>query len=140
MKHTHAKSSSLVSIAKMHALHTAFARLLLVGLLLGQLCLLRVGAQEPNRKNTSPGYAKSVIEIWLWGGPSQLETFDPKPDAGKEYNNGLKAIPTNVEGVQISEMLPKLAQQADDESSAALISDRMRIHEKTAWMLRAIHQ
>ncbi|MCG8312815.1 MAG: DNA starvation/stationary phase protection protein [Pseudomonadales bacterium] len=32
----------------------------------------------------------------------------------------------------------KLAQQADDESSAALISDRMRIHEKTAWMLRAM--
>lgn len=32
----------------------------------------------------------------------------------------------------------KVAQEADDESSAALISDRMRIHEKTAWMLRAI--
>lgn len=32
----------------------------------------------------------------------------------------------------------KLAQQADDESSAALISDRMRMHEKTAWMLRAM--
>jgi starvation-inducible DNA-binding protein len=32
----------------------------------------------------------------------------------------------------------KIAQQADDESSAALISDRMRIHEKTAWMLRAM--
>jgi starvation-inducible DNA-binding protein len=32
----------------------------------------------------------------------------------------------------------KLAQQADDESSAALVSDRMRIHEKTAWMLRAL--
>lgn len=34
----------------------------------------------------------------------------------------------------------KLAQQADDESSAALVSDRMRIHEKTAWMLRALTQ
>jgi len=32
-----------------------------------------------------------------------------------------------------------VAQDADDESSAALISDRMRIHEKTAWMLRALH-
>jgi hypothetical protein len=27
---------------------------------------------------------RSVIEIWVWGGPSHLETFDPKPDAGKE--------------------------------------------------------
>ena len=33
--------------------------------------------------------AKSVIEIWQWGGPSQLETFDPKPDAPYDYNNGL---------------------------------------------------
>jgi starvation-inducible DNA-binding protein len=34
----------------------------------------------------------------------------------------------------------KVAQEADDESSAALISDRMRVHEKTAWMLRAMRQ
>ena len=30
--------------------------------------------------------ARSVIEIWVWGGPSHLETFDPKPNAGKAYN------------------------------------------------------
>ncbi|MDW2105045.1 DNA starvation/stationary phase protection protein, partial [Vibrio sp. 1580] len=34
----------------------------------------------------------------------------------------------------------KLAQQADDESSVALVSDRMRIHEKTAWMLRSLQK
>ena len=34
----------------------------------------------------------------------------------------------------------KVAQQGDDESTAALVSDRMRIHEKTAWMLRAINK
>jgi len=34
----------------------------------------------------------------------------------------------------------KVAQEADDESTAALVSDRMRIHEKTAWMLRALRQ
>lgn len=34
----------------------------------------------------------------------------------------------------------KLAQEADDESTVALVSDRMRVHEKTAWMLRAINQ
>ena len=45
--------------------------------------------------------AKSVIEIWLWGGPSQLETFDPKPNASADYNNGLKSIPTNVKGMEI---------------------------------------
>lgn len=53
--------------------------------------------------------AKSVIELWLWGGPSQLETFDPKPDAPSDYNNGLKAIPTNVPGLDIHEWWPNLA-------------------------------
>ncbi len=53
--------------------------------------------------------AKSVIELWLWGGPSQLETFDPKPDAPADYCNGLKAIPTNVPGLAIHEWWPRLA-------------------------------
>lgn len=53
--------------------------------------------------------AKSVIELWLWGGPSQLETFDPKPDAPADYNNGLKAIPTNAPGLAIHEWWPNLA-------------------------------
>ncbi len=53
--------------------------------------------------------AKSVIELWLWGGPSQLETFDPKPDASVDYNNGLKAIPTNAPGLDIHEWWPNLA-------------------------------
>lgn len=53
--------------------------------------------------------AKSVIELWLWGGPSQLETFDPKPDAPVEYNNGLKAIPTNVPGQTVHQWWPELA-------------------------------
>ena len=53
--------------------------------------------------------AKSVIELWLWGGPSQLETFDPKPDAPAAYNNGLKAIPTNAPGLSVHEWWPELA-------------------------------
>ena len=53
--------------------------------------------------------ATSVIELWLWGGPSQLETFDPKPDAPADYNNGLKAIPTNAPGLSIHEWWPELA-------------------------------
>ncbi|MBP5511498.1 MAG: DUF1501 domain-containing protein [Kiritimatiellae bacterium] len=53
--------------------------------------------------------AKSVIELWLWGGPSQLETFDPKPDAPPDYNNGLKAIDTVVPGMMVHEWWPNLA-------------------------------
>ena len=57
--------------------------------------------------------AKSVIELWLWGGPSQLETFDPKPNASSDYNNGLKAIDTVVPGMQVHEWWPNLAKCAN---------------------------
>jgi hypothetical protein len=41
--------------------------------------------------------AKSVIQIWMWGGPAHLDTFDPKPDAGNDYCGPLKTpIATNV--------------------------------------------
>ena len=80
--------------------------------------------------------ARSVIEIWVWGGPSQLETFDPKPDADKAYNNGLKAIPTNVPGVAISELLPKLAQQADKYSIIRTMTHPHRGHETATYLMQ----
>ncbi|HWI57428.1 MAG TPA: hypothetical protein VNZ22_09390, partial [Bacillota bacterium] len=33
-----------------------------------------------------PAKAKSVIQIWMWGGPCHLDTFDPKPEAGSDYS------------------------------------------------------
>jgi hypothetical protein len=50
----------------------------------------------------------------MGGGPSHLDTFDPKPEAGEEYSGPLKTpVATNVPGVRISELLPLLAKQAD---------------------------
>ena len=58
--------------------------------------------------------AKAVIQIWMWGGPSHLDTFDPKPEAGNDYCGPLnKPIATNVDGIGIGELLPLLAKQAD---------------------------
>ena len=57
--------------------------------------------------------AKSVIEVWLWGGPSQLETFDPKPEASRDINGGQNSIATNVPGVELHEWWPHLAKCAD---------------------------
>ena len=54
------------------------------------------------KKNRTSGKAKSVIEIWIWGGPSQLEAFDPKPKASFDYNGGKGDIPTNVDGIRIN--------------------------------------
>jgi hypothetical protein len=54
-----------------------------------------------------------MIVVWLWGGPSHMETFDLKPDAPAEYRGEHRPIPTNVPGVSISEHLPLLAKLAD---------------------------
>src|SRR6516162_4691611 len=46
--------------------------------------------------------AKAVIQIFLWGGMSHVDTWDPKPDAGYEYMGDLrKAIPTTADGIQV---------------------------------------
>ncbi|MEZ6044403.1 MAG: DUF1501 domain-containing protein [Planctomycetaceae bacterium] len=59
---------------------------------------------------------KSMIVLWLWGGPSHMETFDLKPEAPIEYRGEFFPIDTNVPGIQISEHLPKLARLADKYS------------------------
>ena len=80
--------------------------------------------------------ARSVIEIWVWGGPSHLETFDPKPDAGKLYNGGYGDIPTNVPGIRISEFLPKLAQQADKYSIIRSMCHHTNGHETATYLMQ----
>jgi len=55
------------------------------------------------------GQARSCILIYKYGSPPQHETFDPKPFAPAEIQGELKAIPTNVPGVEIGELLPRTA-------------------------------
>ena len=66
-------------------------------------------------KEASGNAAKdtSVILIWLDGGPSQHDTYDPKPDAPRDYAGIWNPIATNVPGVDICEMFPKHAKIAD---------------------------
>ena len=80
--------------------------------------------------------AKSVIEIWLWGGPCQLETFDPKPDAGVDYNNGLGAIPTASKDMEIHEWLPKLAACADLFSVVRSMTHPHFGHETATYLMQ----
>ncbi len=58
--------------------------------------------------------AKSCILIWLDGGPSHLETFDPKPNAPVEVRGPLSAISTSVAGIQLSECLAETAKRMQD--------------------------
>jgi hypothetical protein len=86
---------------------------------------------------TKPARAKSVIQIWMWGGPSHLDTFDPKPDAGPDYCGPLnKPIQTNVPGIQIGELLPMLAQQADKYTIIRSMTHGNNGHETAAYMMQ----
>jgi hypothetical protein len=81
--------------------------------------------------------AKSVIQIWMWGGPSHLDTFDPKPAAGNDYCGPLnKPIRTNVDGIVISELLPLLAKQADKYSIIRSMTHGINAHETAAYMVQ----
>lgn len=85
--------------------------------------------------------AKSVIQIWMWGGPSHLDTFDPKPDAGYDYCGPYKKpIATNVDGIQICEMLPLLAQQADKYSIIRSMTHGINSHETASYMVQTGHE
>ncbi len=81
--------------------------------------------------------AKSVIQIWMWGGPSHIDTFDPKPDAGYDFCGPLdKAIPTNVDGIQVGQLLPLLAQQADKYSIIRSMTHGTNAHETASYMVQ----
>lgn len=73
--------------------------------------LLRARAAEA--KDGKPVADTAVILIWCDGGPSQFETYDPKPDAPEEYRGPWKAIKTKVSGVYFGELMPKQAEIAD---------------------------
>src|SRR5206468_1823077 len=59
------------------------------------------------------GKAKSVILLYLQGGPSHLDLWDPKDDVPDKVRSVFKAIDTKVSGVKVTELLPKLAQVVD---------------------------
>jgi len=81
--------------------------------------------------------AKSVIQIWMWGGPSHLDTFDPKPEAGNDYCGSLNnPIPTNVNGIRIGELLPLLAKQADKYSIIRSMTHGVNAHETASYMVQ----
>jgi uncharacterized protein (DUF1501 family) len=91
-------------------------------------------------KTATKAKAKSVIQVFLWGGMSHNDTWDPKPDAGYEYMGEFaKAIPTNVDGIQIGELFPMLAKQADKYSLIRSMTHRNNGHETAAYLMQTGH-
>jgi uncharacterized protein (DUF1501 family) len=62
------------------------------------------------------GSARSVILLWLWGGPAQLDTWDPKPNAPLEFRGPFASIPTRNPGTRICELFPQIAALSDQYS------------------------
>lgn len=75
--------------------------------------LLEGRAQARVERRPSFGRAKACIVLWMTGGPSQHETWDPKPDAPAEVRGPFGSIATSVPGVRVGELMPRTARWLD---------------------------
>jgi uncharacterized protein (DUF1501 family) len=102
-----------------------FLRAGLAGLSLADLLALRA------RAGTRPaGERTALLVVWLQGGASHLETYDPKPDAPVEIRGPFASIPTRAEGVRVSELLPGHARVADRFSLLRSLSHSGFCHQQ----------
>lgn len=68
----------------------------------------RTSVAAPDRRK-----ARSIILLWLWGGPSQLDTFDPKPNAPANIRGPFSTIPTRTTGIRFTELFPRMAARSN---------------------------
>jgi uncharacterized protein (DUF1501 family) len=87
----------------------------MLGLSLGSLFKLQALAGETSKRAGGPGWgtAKNVVMIYLQGGPSHLDLWDPKENAPDNIRSGFKPISTKIPGVNFTEVLPELAKVND---------------------------
>ena len=87
-------------------------------------------AKPPSDLSSANGFgkAKRCILLYLWGSPSQLDTFDPKPDAPLEVRGEFRSIPTVLPGVSIGEVLPRIAGLLDKVTILRSLTHAYPIH------------
>lgn len=90
---------------------------------------------RPSAMDRLFGRAKSVIFLWLSGGPPQHETFDPKPDAPAEIRGPYKPISTNVPGIQFCELLPRISGHADKLAVVRSLFTNNNVHGGSGYWL-----
>ncbi len=101
-------------------------------LFLGPLAA-RLAAAETAPGN-DPSRPKSVIVLWLEGGPSQLETFDPHP--GGTTGGRVKAISTSAKGIEIADTLPQLAEQMHQVALIRSMVSKEGDHERAVYNIK----
>lgn len=108
--------------------------------LASQLGSRALGAKLEKGTKKAPAKAKSVIQIFLWGGMSHNDTWDPKPEAGREYmGDFMDVIPTNVKGIRLGALFPELAKQADKYSLIRSMTHGVNGHETAAYLMQTGH-
>lgn len=88
--------------------------------------VLRLKAQAGETAFNDPD--TSVIFVWLPGGPPHMETFDMKPNAPTDYRGIFNPIPTNVPGLDVCELMPRLAKVADKYTIIRSIAHKFADH------------
>jgi len=104
----------------------------IAGLGLGLDAFFRIRRAQAAGEEASPreGPARSVIHIFLPGGMAHQDSFDPKPYSPLEYRGELRAIPTKLDGVQLSELLPRTASIADKITICRSVSHGEADHDR----------
>jgi len=102
--------------------------------LAGASWLTPLGELLARQAETAKAPAHSLIMLWLAGGPSQLETFDPHP--GTAIAGGTKAIATAVKGIKLAEGFERLAEEMDSISLIRSMVSKEGDHERGTYMMK----
>jgi hypothetical protein len=97
------------------------------GLTMADVFAKRAAAAGESAKSSKNDTA--VILFWMAGGPSQIDTFDPKPDAPEVVRGPFKAIDTAVPGLRFADQLPQLAKIADKLSVIRSLHHKLSVHD-----------
>lgn len=102
-------------------------------LTVGSLGLMGLASGRAPAEASAPGLAgfgraKACILLFLYGSPSQLETFDPKPDAPSGIRGEFGAIPTSVPGLNVCDRLPRLARVMDKVAVVRSVTHAFPLH------------
>jgi hypothetical protein len=92
-------------------------------------------ATDIARVSNSYAPAKRLIYLYMSGGMSQLDTFSPKPEAGKFVKGPLKAIPSSADGIQVSEYMTNMAKQMHNAVVIETMSSNQGAHEQGTYIM-----
>ncbi|BCX47521.1 hypothetical protein HAHE_14290 [Haloferula helveola] len=95
----------------------------------------RAFAADPGVVGAGGGKAKHVIYLYMSGGMTHIDTFDPKPDAPEAYRGPTKAISTKVDGIQLGHCLPLLAKHTDKIALIRSMTTKQGAHAEGKYVM-----